>query len=94
MVRMNHSLVKTEPIDRAGEVLRALNATLEILPVVINIVLDLFEDVLVAGLEEVLETTLGLQEVRDRNKVLLANRGKLPHAILDLEQRPELGVHC
>lgn len=45
------------------------------------------------GLKEVLEATLWLQEVCNRNEVLLANRGKLPNAILNLEQRPELGVH-
>ena len=52
---MNHSLIGSNLLDRAGESFRP-STTLEILPVIINIVLDLFEDVLSAGeAEEMLE---------------------------------------
>lgn len=86
-------VIKQRLLDRARKILGTFNTTLKVLPVVVDISLDLFEDMLVAGLEEMLETTLWLEEFRDRDQILIANRSELPHAILDLEQWPELGVH-
>ena len=72
----------------------ALHAALQVLPVVLDVVLQLLQQRGVLRLQQVLEATLRLQEVLKRLEVLLLDRRERPLAVLDLEQRPELGVHC
>ena len=66
---------------------------LQILPAAVDFFLEEGQQVFIAGLKEVLEASLGTQEILD-GKFVFGFVAQDPFAVIHFEEGPVAGLHC